>query len=128
MHIHTHILISEGEKELNKYGLSLERSRQIIMKGLDLFPLPHADPTTNETLLKIRADPVLMAKELSGGLVYEQSKEWVEAGLAVFVYVCVCVCAGACVCVYMCVLSVYVCCGVLVDEEEYVWVHAGASV
>jgi len=71
--------LAAGEKELNKYGLSLERSRQIILKGFDLFPLPFSDPTTNQTLLKIRADPELMKKELSGGLVYEDSKEWLEA-------------------------------------------------
>lgn len=71
--------VAAKEKELNAYGLSLERSREIALKGFDLFPLPYSEPETNETLLRIRADPELMKKELSGGLDPEGCPEWVEA-------------------------------------------------
>jgi hypothetical protein len=121
--------IAERETELNAYGLSLERSREIILKGFDLFPLPHSEPCTNETLLRIRADPKLMQQELSGGLDPEGCAEWVEAmdwldawverrmdltaeealrQVCLCLSACVCVCVVVCVCVCVCV-CVFVC-------------------
>jgi hypothetical protein len=96
--------VAAYEKEMNSYGLSFERSREIITRGLDLFPLPYDDPTTNETLLRIRADPELMRKELEGGLDPEGCKEWVEA-VDWIEQVCVCVCACVCVRVVVCTRS-----------------------
>ena len=69
-------LIKAHETKLNRDGLSMERSREIIMKGLDLFPLPHSEPTTNTTLLAIRNDPVRMQQELAGGLAPENNDQW----------------------------------------------------
>ena len=69
-------LVKAHETKLNRDGLSMERSREIIMKGLDLFPLPHSEPTTNTTLLAIRNDPVRMQQELAGGLAPENNEQW----------------------------------------------------